>query len=263
MKNKWKYALAAIMLVSSVAVFAGGQASATSVVHKSYVCKYTHKPGTDTEVLQTGQNPIWVDNHSLTGKDNSLVKVGDTFSDRHGKSVVIVANTPKLNPEPGIDQCPGYVPPTTTTVHCQQPTFNYTNYTVTVPCQTTTTSSTTTTVKPTTTTSSTTTTVKATTTTENDCHEDDFECPPVTDPTTSTTSTVKPTTTTTTVKPTTTTGVADTTGTVPVCEATNPQCGDGSFPVAGSNTGPMSWLAFGLLVGGFLMLLSARRKSVA
>lgn len=82
-------------------------------VHKSYVCKYVGTPGVD-ERLQTGQNPIWVDNSALTGKDDD-VKVGDTFSDKHGKSVVIVANTGKLNPEPDIDKCPAPDVPESTT----------------------------------------------------------------------------------------------------------------------------------------------------
>jgi uncharacterized repeat protein (TIGR01451 family) len=97
-------------------VAGAGLASAGDTVHKSYVCKYVGQPNVD-ERLQTGQNPIWVDNHSLTGKDNSVVAVGDTFSDKQVKSVVIVANTPKLDPEPGIDQCPAPVgpPPKVTT----------------------------------------------------------------------------------------------------------------------------------------------------
>ena len=76
----------------------------TSDVHKSYVCKYVGTPGVN-ERLQTGQNPIWVDNHSLLGTDG-ITYVGESFSDAQGKSVVIVANTVKLDPEPGIDQCP-------------------------------------------------------------------------------------------------------------------------------------------------------------
>jgi hypothetical protein len=86
-------------------------------IHKSYVCKWVGKPGSGTEVLQTGQNPIWVDNNSLTGKDTTDVKVGDTFSDAQGFSVVIVANTGKLNPEPGLGDCgvlPTSPPPTIT-----------------------------------------------------------------------------------------------------------------------------------------------------
>lgn len=86
----------------------------TEKVHKSYVCKYVTTPG-EGEVLQTGDNPIYVDNHALTGKDNSDVSVGDSFSDAHGRSVVIVANTLKLDPEPTIADCSTTPPPTTTT----------------------------------------------------------------------------------------------------------------------------------------------------
>jgi hypothetical protein len=82
-------------------------------VHKSYVCKYVGKPGSG-ELRQTGQNPIWVDNQALTGIKNSDVKVGDTFSDAQGYSVVIIANTTQLKPEPSITLCPGYVGSTPT-----------------------------------------------------------------------------------------------------------------------------------------------------
>lgn len=80
-------------------------------VHKSYVCKYVGTPG-ENESLQTGQNPIWVANQSLTGEKGSEVAVGDEFSDKHGRSIVIVANTLKLDPEPGVDQCPAPEPGT-------------------------------------------------------------------------------------------------------------------------------------------------------
>ena len=95
------------------ATLATATASADTI-HKSYVCKYVGTPGVD-ETLQTGQNPIWVDNHSLTGKDDSVVQVGDTFSDEQGTSVVVVANTARLDPEPGVDQCPAPVGPTKVT----------------------------------------------------------------------------------------------------------------------------------------------------
>ena len=72
--------------------------------HKSYVCKYVGTPGVN-ETLQTGQNPIWVDNHSLLGVDGETY-VGQEFSDQHGRSVVIVANTEKLDPEPTLADCP-------------------------------------------------------------------------------------------------------------------------------------------------------------
>lgn len=73
-------------------------------VHKSYVCKYVGTPGED-ERLQTGKNPIWVDNHALLGYDGKTY-VGQEFKDKHGKSVVIVANTKKLDPEPSVNGCP-------------------------------------------------------------------------------------------------------------------------------------------------------------
>lgn len=97
--------LAVVAILGLFIAFQVTSAAATPKIHKSYVCKYVGTPGVD-ERLQTGQNPIWVDNSSLTGKDDSDVQVNDTFSDKHGKSVVIVANTDKLTPEPGIDQCP-------------------------------------------------------------------------------------------------------------------------------------------------------------
>ena len=40
-------------------------------------------------------------------------QVGDEFSDAQGRSVVIVANTGKLSPEPGIGDC-GPIPTSTT-----------------------------------------------------------------------------------------------------------------------------------------------------
>ena len=102
--------LGAVMLVAAPVAQAKDN---DKKIHKSYVCKYVGTPGVD-ERLQTGRNPIWVDNHSLTGKKGSLVKVGDTFSDKHGKSVVIVANTAKLSPEPSISECPAPIEPTPT-----------------------------------------------------------------------------------------------------------------------------------------------------
>jgi hypothetical protein len=107
--------LAALAPVIGLLVVAPPAAStSTHAVHKSYVCKYVGTPGVD-ERLQTGKNPIWVDNHSLTGKLNSVVKVGDTFSDKHVTSVVIVANTAKLRPEPTTAACPVPVGPTKVT----------------------------------------------------------------------------------------------------------------------------------------------------
>ncbi|HET8988834.1 MAG TPA: hypothetical protein VFN43_10015 [Humibacillus sp.] len=103
---------AALALV--VGVGAAGAAPTTAPgPHKSYVCKYVSKPG-KAERLQTGRNPIWVDNHSLLGYDGT-VTVGQEFKDGQFRSVVIVANTPKLNPEPSVADCPPVTPPPTTT----------------------------------------------------------------------------------------------------------------------------------------------------
>ena len=85
---------------------AGPAGAAPEKVHKSYVCKYVGKPGT-YELLQTGQNPIWVDNHALFRSPadynaaDGLSQVGQQFNDGQFLSVVVVANTAKLDPEPG------------------------------------------------------------------------------------------------------------------------------------------------------------------
>ena len=82
-------------------------------IHKSYVCKFKKAPG-GGETLQTGQNPIWVDNHALLGYDGT-VTVGQEFKDAQGRSVVVVANTAKLSPEPSRSLCPAPVGPPTIT----------------------------------------------------------------------------------------------------------------------------------------------------
>lgn len=108
--------LSALVVALAAALWLVGAQSAqatANAVHKSYVCKYVDKPG-EAERLQTGQNPIWVDNHALLGHDGTTV-VGQEFSDAQGRSVVIVANTPKLDPEPSIEDCPPPNPPPTPT----------------------------------------------------------------------------------------------------------------------------------------------------
>jgi LPXTG-motif cell wall-anchored protein len=94
------------MVFGASALLAPSANAAPTKVHKSYVCKYVGTPG-ENERLQTGNNPIFVDNNSITketGKDT--VSVGDEFADKQGRSVVIVANTLKLDPEPTIKDCP-------------------------------------------------------------------------------------------------------------------------------------------------------------
>ena len=124
----------AIAVGSMLALVAGvGAASAIPAAdqtpHKSYICKYVSKPG-EAERLQSGQNPIWTDNHSLLGYDGT-VTVGQEFKDGQFRSVVIVANTPKLDPEPSISACvatpppssppPSSPPPSTTTTKAPPP----------------------------------------------------------------------------------------------------------------------------------------------
>jgi len=97
-------ALGALVMSSGIALMVTAtSADARGEIHKSYVCKYVKTPGSDTETLQTGQNPIWVDNHSIAGKD--IVQVGDEFTDGQVRSVVIIANTAKLKPEPSVSRC--------------------------------------------------------------------------------------------------------------------------------------------------------------
>ena len=100
---------AVIALFSGVGAATTANAEAPSP-HKSYVCKYVSKPG-EAERLQTGQNPIWVDNHSLLGYDGETF-VGQEFKDGQFRSVVIVANTKRLTPEPSVAAC-RQAPPTT------------------------------------------------------------------------------------------------------------------------------------------------------
>jgi hypothetical protein len=102
--------LGALVMSSGVALMVTATPANAAKIHKSYVCKYVDKPGGGTELLQTGQNPIWVDNHSLDPQAD-IVKVGDKFNDAQGFSIVIVANTAKLSPEPSIDDCTSENPP--------------------------------------------------------------------------------------------------------------------------------------------------------
>src|SRR5690349_21104292 len=140
----------------------GVASAAPEKVHKSYVCKYVSKPG-EAERLQSGQNPIWVDNHSLLGYDGE-VTVGQEFKDGQFRSVVIVANIAKLDPEPGVESCaapttpPPSTPPTSPTPPPPSTTTTRTN-----PPPSTTTTGTTTHTSPPSTTSTTSTTTSSTT----------------------------------------------------------------------------------------------------
>jgi hypothetical protein len=103
-----KKLLAVIMLASvgllSLATFAPA-ASATVEAHKWYVCKYVGPPGSG-EVLQTGDNPIFVDENAI---DVDPVFIGATFSDKQSHSLVVAGPfIEALEEEP---TCPGQEPP--------------------------------------------------------------------------------------------------------------------------------------------------------
>jgi LPXTG-motif cell wall-anchored protein len=82
----------------------------TEKEHKWFVCKYVGTPGVD-ERLQTGDNPISVDGHSILTFPN--IVIGAFFADAQGRSVVIAQDTGQ--PEPDPDECPPPSVGTTTT----------------------------------------------------------------------------------------------------------------------------------------------------
>ncbi|MEP6632438.1 MAG: hypothetical protein ABJA89_18345 [Lapillicoccus sp.] len=152
---------------------AGPAGAAPEKVHKSYVCKYVSIPG-EAERLQTGQNPIFVDNHALFRSNEAydaadgLTYVGQQFNDAQVKSVVVVANTLKLDPEPSVDVCQTTPPTSPTSSTSTSSTSSTTSTTSSSSTTSTSPTSTTTSTSPTSTTStsptSTTSTSPATTT---------------------------------------------------------------------------------------------------
>ena len=103
--------IGATLVVAGIAGVAGSPASADTEPVKVYVCKYVITPD-GQEILQTGDNPIFVSENAIPGNQNDTpVKVGDRFNDAQGPSIVIqIGGT-----DPGVAACPGYVAPTTTT----------------------------------------------------------------------------------------------------------------------------------------------------
>lgn len=101
--------LLALAMVASVGVLAltafAPSASAEVEAHRWYVCKYVGPPG-PAEVLQTGDNPILVDENSI---DTSPVFIGATFSDKQSHSLVVAG--PFLEPVEPEPVCPGQEPP--------------------------------------------------------------------------------------------------------------------------------------------------------
>jgi hypothetical protein len=104
MKKLFALAMVASVGVLALAVFAPS-ASATAEAHKWYVCKYVGPPGSG-EVLQTGGNPIFVDENAI---EADPVFIGATFSDAHTHSLVIAG--PFIQPLEVEPKCPGDTPP--------------------------------------------------------------------------------------------------------------------------------------------------------
>jgi len=81
----------ALTVVMPIALL-GGVAMASSASAdpeaKVFVCKFVSTPGTTTERLQTGQNPILVSANSTSG-----AMVGQTFNDAQGASLVLAVAT--------------------------------------------------------------------------------------------------------------------------------------------------------------------------
>lgn len=98
-----------LMAIAVVAILLAGSSAtiAAPAEHQVVVCKYVGTPGAD-ERLQTGENPIVVDDHSLTGKgfDGTFPF---SFSDAQGRSIAVrwAANAH----DGDLSDCPGYQPP--------------------------------------------------------------------------------------------------------------------------------------------------------
>ena len=98
--------LLAVALMAAASMLAASVATATSEVHKVFVCKYVGKPGVD-ERLQTGNNPISVDSNAT---------VGTWFNDAQGRSYVLAVDDTPPGPEgdPSVSECPAPQGPTET-----------------------------------------------------------------------------------------------------------------------------------------------------
>ena len=93
------FAALGVFTIGAGLALAAGTTSASAaggVDKKDYVCKYVGTPGVN-ERLQTGNNPIWV---------ATDFPEGAFFEDHHGRSYVLIADTPRLNPEPDPSACP-------------------------------------------------------------------------------------------------------------------------------------------------------------
>lgn len=100
------------VLAGTTVAFAQSDGTPGPEADNWYVCKYVGPPGTN-ESLQTGQNPIFVDENSILAETGgSSVSLGDTFPDAQGHSLVVAGPfaPPGTDPEP---VCPVSPPPPT------------------------------------------------------------------------------------------------------------------------------------------------------
>jgi hypothetical protein len=107
-----------LLLLLAVAALAASWASAASASpspkiegpngeHQVVVCKYVSTPG-DSELVQTGQNPIVVDSHALEG-GGFAGTFPYAFSDAQGGSLAI--RWAASSQDGSLSECPGFVPP--------------------------------------------------------------------------------------------------------------------------------------------------------
>jgi len=97
--------------------------------HKWFVCKYVGTPGLD-ERLQTGDNPISVDGHSIATYPS--IVLGAFFADQQGRSVVIAQDIGQAEPDPD-EACPRGDTGTTTTTSTTTSTTSTTTTTTLPP----------------------------------------------------------------------------------------------------------------------------------
>ena len=108
--SRFKYFTVTLLFLLTTAMSSGGAVFAYSmtnpdgVYHKVYVCKYVGTPGTN-ERLQTGDNPISVDTHSLSG----FTGLGSFFNDAQGRSIAIAWDNGD-HTEPSVTMCPPPAP---------------------------------------------------------------------------------------------------------------------------------------------------------
>lgn len=117
--------LAALALVVGALLALPSVTGAHNEDHKVFVCKYVGPPGED-ERLQTGDNPISVDVHSIDafkdfdGDVDDLV--GKSFADKQGRSLVIAVDRGQDEPECPTDEVEPTPTPTPAPTETPTPT---------------------------------------------------------------------------------------------------------------------------------------------